>query len=304
MELTKEIIEAHKLGEDTVKAIQEYGAGIVANEKNAISEALKGEANANAEKILSGAAAKFEEMTKIKRNDGEKIADYVVRGSAEFLSGKSSELDQLKAEYLDKVKKAGAGDLDKIKAEYQQEKDDLLKKYADFDTFKEKAEKADNYEQELSGLKLQVAFGNVKPSFPDTANPYEVQAKWAEFVKGVQEKYIIELDGDNQAVYIAKENKFKTGKLADLVKADEAIQGLAAGRKQDGLGGKPKEGETEEIEGVPFKVTKGATNAEISKQVKEYLTSAEGKSLSVTSKEYSEQFSKLYSLIKQKTAAK
>ena len=63
--------------------------------------------------------------------------------------------------------------------------DSALQKYADYDDLKAKAEKADGYEKELSGLKLDVAFGKVKPTFPDTVNSYEAKYKWEEFTKKV-----------------------------------------------------------------------------------------------------------------------
>ena len=301
MELSQELIEAHKLDENAVKAINAFGASIVADEKNALTESLKSKANEDAEKILGGAADNIKELTGLERNQGQKIADYIDSATKHHLQGKQTELDNLKKEYEDKVKKASGEDLEKIKATYQQEKDDLLKKYADFDTFKEKAEKTDSLQKKMSTLTLQVAYGQVRPGFPDTVNSYEAKAKWADFVKATNEKYVVELDENNEAVYIDRENKFKTGKLEDLVKADETIQALLEGRKQEGLGGKGA-GEEQEIEGVPFKVKKDATNGEISKQVKEHLTKVE--KLAITSKQYSARFQELYHKItKQKTAA-
>ena len=61
--------------------------------------------------------------------------------------------------------------------------DELQKKTADYDTLKEQAEKADTLGEELSGLKLSVAFDSVKPKFADSVNEYEAKAKWDEFKK-------------------------------------------------------------------------------------------------------------------------
>lgn len=299
MELNQELIEKHGLSEDAVKDIVSFGAEFVANEKNALSEALKGEATKNAERILDGAASKIAELTGVKRGEGQKIADYITDASNKFLQSKQSKLDELKAEYEQKVKSAGGADLDKIKAEYQADKDELLKKYADYDELKEKATKADTYSQKLTEMQKQVAYGKVKPNFPESVNIYEAKAKWADFIKGVEEKYNIELDENNDPLYIAKDNKFKTGKLSDLVENDPIIKELAQGRQQVGLGTKPKEENT--IDGVPFTIQKGADKAAIQKKVRDYLTTEE--KLDFTSKEYSKRFNELYTKIKQETAA-
>lgn len=299
MELTKEVIEAAKLTEDQVKAVSEFGKDYIANEKKTLEDQFSGKANENAEKIIGGAAAKVEETTKIKRNEGEKIADYLQRVSTEFLTGKQSELDQLKKDYEDKIK--NVKDAGTLKDEFEKmklEKDEILKKYADYDELKEKATKADEYGKQLSGLKLEVAFNGVKPSFPDTVNTYEAKAKWDEFKKRVLEKYDIELV-DNEPMAISKENKFKTVKLSELVTKDETISALAQGRQQSGTGGKEKP--MTKIEGVPFDVPENATTAEISKLVREHVVKT---IKDVTSKEYAKQFAEIFGKIKkQKTAA-
>lgn len=300
MELEKEFIETNKLSEEQVSALSGKFDSLLADEKKALEESFKGEANKNAEGILSGAASLTEKQTGVKRNEGEKLADYLNRAASEYLVSKQKELDSLKGEYEEKVKKASGTDIEAIKKEYQTEKDELLKKFADYDELKEKASKADEYGEKLSGLKLQVAYSNVKPVFPDTVNQYEAKAKWDEFVKGVNEKYNIELDESNEAVYIDKENKFKTGKLADLVKADETISELVKGRQQGGLGGKEVKKVT--VDGIPFTIDENASNEQISKSIKEYLIS--NKKLDILSEEYAKQFSELHSKIKkQKTAA-
>jgi hypothetical protein len=194
--------------------------------------------------------------------------------------------------------------LDAIKKQYESEKDELLKKYADYDELKEKAGKADEYGQKLSGLKLQVAYQSVKPSFPDTVNAYEAKAKWEDFMKTTNEKYDIELDENNEAVYVDKENKYKTGKLADLVKADETISELAKGRAQGGTGGKTVD--KQKLDGIPFAIEMDATTEQISKTIKEYLTTEE--KLDFISQAYAKRFAELTKKVKeqiarQKTAA-
>lgn len=302
MELDQEFIEKNNLTEDQVKALGEKWDDTIANEKRTIEEQFKGQANKNAEGILQGVIDSINTKlgVSIPRNSGEKHAEYIERLSSEVLKTKQAEVEKLKADYEKKVKEAGAGDIESIKKQYQEEKDELLKKYADYDEIKEKAVKADEYGQKLTGLKLQVAYSNVKPAFPESVNSYEGKAKWGDFIKRTNEKYDIELDENNESVYIDKENKFKTGKLADLVKADDSISELLKGREQKGTGG--DQVTKEKIEGVPFAIKRGATTAEISKAIKDHLLS-DGKITSVTSKEYSDKFKEYFQKIKQKTAA-
>lgn len=295
MELTKEVIEAAKLTPEQVAAVSEFGKGVIAREKGAVEDVWKVKANKDAEGILSGAASKVEETTKIKRNEGEKIADYLNRASSEFLSSRQSELDKAKADYEKKIKDANPDALSKAYEELKAENDRIQKKYADYDTLKEKAGKADEYGQQLSGLKLEVAFNGVKPSFPDTANKYEVAAKWDEFKKATLDKYEIELV-DGQPMAISKENKYVTAKLSDLVAKSTELSELTKGRQQGGTGG--KEAGLETVEGIPFQVPANATNDQISAAVKKHLLESE--KLIVTSQEYAKKFAEYYSKIKNK----
>jgi hypothetical protein len=245
-------------------------------------------ANENAEGILNGAVSKIVEVTKVTRNQGEKVADYIVRANETHLSTLKTELETAKSDYAQKLKDF-KGD-DATKAELQKAKDELDKAkqtLANFDEIKAKADKYDETSQALSGLKLQVAFQGVKPNFPDTVNPYEAKAKWDEFVKGVQDKYTIELV-DGEAVCKDKENEYKTAKLSDLVSTNEDLTKLLQGRQQTGAGGKPIE--KTKIDGVPFEVPKNATTDERSTAIKEYLLKG---GIAVTSPDYSQKFAEL-----------
>lgn len=294
MELSKELIEKFNLPAEAVQGINEFGAGLITQERQTISEEFKGVANKNAEGILSGAMNETIELTGFSRNEGEHVAAFISRASKEFLKNKE---DALQKEYDQKLKNAEGGDLDRIKLDFETEKNDLLKKYADFDTIKGKADKADEYQANLSSLKLKVAFSDVKPSFPEGVNTYEINAKWAEFKNKVLEENHIELDENNEPVYISKENAYVTGKLKDLVDKDITIQELKKGRQQEGLGGQ-NNASAESIEGVPFKVD---TSKNVSIQIKDYLTN--NKKLDVLSRQYSKEFGELLSKIRQKTAA-
>lgn len=245
-------------------------------------------ANENAEGILNGAVSKIVEVTKVTRNQGEKVADYIVRANETHLSTLKTELETAKSEYAQKLKDF-KGD-DATKEELQKAKDELDKAkqtLANFDEIKAKADKYEETSQALSGLKLQVAFQGVKPNFPDTVNAYEAKAKWEDFVKGVQEKYTIELV-DGEAVCKDKENEYKTVKLSDLVSKDEELSKLSQGRQQTGAGG--KQVDKVKIDGVPFEVPKDASTEERSTAIKEYLLK-EG--VSITSPDYAKKFAEL-----------
>jgi len=289
MELSKEFIETNKLSEDQVKAVTEFGKTKIVE----VETEWKDKAHKDAQGILSGAAMSVEKLTGIKRKEGEKIADYYERSGVEFVSSKQSELDKLKTDYEEKIK--GVKDAGSLKDEYEKmksEKDEILKKYADYDVLKEKATQADTLGQELSGLKLNVAFTNVKPSFPDTVNAFEAKAKWDEFQKGVLAKNTIEII-DGEAIAIDKENQYKQTKLSELVAKDETLQALLKGRQQNGLNHKQIEKKT--VEGVPFEVPANGTNNQISDAIKDYLTKS---GVAITSPNYAAEFSKYLKLIK------
>jgi hypothetical protein len=239
------------------------------NKVATIKKEMDGKANDNAEAILNGAIAKVIDLTKVTRNQGEKVADYLQRSSDTFLSNKKTELETAKADYDKKIAEFKGDDATKAELEKaKQDYDAVLQKYADYDDLKAKAEKFEPLETEYKTMKLQVAFQGVKPSFPDTVNQYEVKAKWDEFVKEVQTIYNIEIvDGEARA--ISKENVHINKKLSELVEQDKNITELLQGRQQQGTG--HKTGKDKTIDGVPFAIPENATNEDISKLVNEYL---------------------------------
>lgn len=298
MELQKEFIETHKLSDDQVKAVTEYGKTVIATEKGKVEDEWKTKAHNDAQGILSGASENVEKLTGVKRKEGEKVADFIDRSAKEFTASQKSELEKLKSDYEEKIK--GVKDAGTLKEEYEKmksEKEEILKKTADYDTLKEKAAKADEYGQELTGLKRDVAFAKVKPAFPDTVNSFEAKAKWEAFEKSVLDKNTIELvDGEYMA--IDKENPYKTTKLSYLVAKDETLSALIKGRQQAGLGG--KETEKKKVDGVPFDVPANGTTKEISDAIRKHLIE---KGLDVTKKEYSDKFGEYMTLIKKQQTA-
>lgn len=286
MELSKELIEQHKLSEEQVKGITAFATDHIAAQK----KAWDSKANENAENILSGAIQYAQEKTgfKLERSQGEKAGDYLKRFSDGYLSNQKKELDVLKADYETKLKEFKGGDALKSELDAAKSKlDDALKKYADYEDLKGKAEKADEYSKQLFGLKQEVAFNNIKPSFPDTINPYEAAAKWGDFKKTVLEKYTLEIV-DGEPVAIDKENVHRQLKLKDLLLKDQPVQDLLKGRSQQGTGAHAATSRT--IEGVPFPVPDNADAAERSKLIREYL---EKQGMSITHSEYAKKFSEL-----------
>lgn len=267
MEFTKEFIEEQKLSDDQVKGI----TGITKDHIATLKKGWDTTANDNAERILDGAINDTQTKTgfSLKRDQGEKIGDYFNRFSEGFLSSKQTELEKAKSEYEDKMKDFKGGDAFKEELDKVTEKlDDALKKYADYDTLKEQASKAEEYGQQLSGLKLEVAFNAVKPTFPDTVNKYESKAIWKEFKAEVLLKNTIEIV-DGVPTTIDKENIHKTGKLEDLLLKHETIQKLLKGRKQVGTGA--IQVDLVDFKDVPFKVPKDADGQMRSKLIAEYL---------------------------------
>ena len=249
-------------------------------------------ANENAEGILQGAALKVTEVTKATRNQGEKIADFIVRASQQHLNNLKTDLETAKEEYNQKLKDFKGDEATKAElAQAKQALDEAKKTLADYDAIKDKASKYEPLETEYKNLKLQVAFQSVKPNFPESVNPYEAKAKWDEFVKGVEGKYIIELV-DGEAICKDKENEYKVVKLKDLVSDNESIKTLVAGRQQQGTGGKAI---TKKIEGMPFEIPENASRQEIHKLIESHIISKEG--IKISDSKYATRFSELWGKI-------
>lgn len=295
--VNEEFIKEHGLSEAQVNAFKTGYDSHIAE----IKKGWDGKALNDANKIIDGVIESAKKFTglDIPKNQGEKHAAYLERLGNEYFKGAKSEFEKSKLEYDEKIKNFKGAD--EMKAQLDKvitEKDGLLQKYASFDEFSDKATKYDALFDEHQKMKLEVAFGQVKPNFPDSVNPYEAAALWGEFKDKVLKDYDIEIV-DGKAVYKSKENEYKNGLLSDLVKSDETITELTKGRQQAGPNSKPVT--KEKIDGIPFEVPKGASVADISKSVKEYLTK---KGISVTSPEYTRLFSEYSRKIQeQQTAA-
>lgn len=287
--ITEEVKTKLNLTDEAIAELTPLYENKVADLKKEFGET----ANTNAEKIIEGAVKSTEEATGVKREVGEKNADYLKRVGSVYLATLKTEVEQLKTEYQTKLKEFKGDEATSKELQEVKEALDLAKQtLADYDSVKEKASKYDETAEQLSGLKLQVSFQSVKPSFPDTVNEYEAKAKWDIFVNGVREKYNIELV-EGEAIAIDKENEHKRTKLKDLVDKDEELIKLLQGRNQQGMGANQKD--LKKVEGVPFDVPKDATSEERSKLIKDYLIS---QNVPVTSQEYSTKFAELNTKIK------
>lgn len=301
MELDKDFIETNKLSEDQVKAVSGYGKTYSDNLIADTKKTYDGKANADAEAILNGAAGKIAEITSIARNQGEKMGEFISRSWGEFSKEGQTKLEKAQKDYEDKIKDFKGDDATREELEKARLKlDDTLKKYADYDTLKETADKYNPLLESNNSMKMEVSFGQVKPSFPDTVNEYEAAAKWAEFKSGVLKTHTIELV-DGVAMAVDKENVHKVTKLKDLIAKDESINKLLEGRQQKGSNA--NQSKLSKVEGVPFDVPENAlADAKIRSQIiKEHLTKA---GVGVTDSNYSKKFTELNNkIMKQKNAA-
>lgn len=241
-----------------------------------------GKANENAERIIQGAADKVESITGIKREQGQKLADYLSVAGEKYLTGTKAELEKKMKEFSgDATLKA---ELDQVKAKL----DELKQKEAKFADWEQNDYKTkfEETSQKMTAMERKVAFANIKPAFPETVNPYEARAKWGEFEKRITDKYEIRISEDGEAMAVDKTNEYKVVKLSDLLKADKEITELVKAREVKGLGSGAKG--NEKIEGVPFEVPVNATPEERTKAIKDYLTNE--LKLSITSSEYASKF--------------
>ena len=292
MEFTKEFIEANGLNEEQIAAVTGFVQDeIVPN----IKKEYDGKANENAEGILTGASkyAKEKFGVDLDREKGEKFGDYLQRISDAGLSTKLENLKIKEAELEEKLKNFKGSDEVKQKLlDAQKKNDDLLKQVAELEPLKGMDTLLQEKDQELVGLKRQVAFNGVKPNFPDTVNEFEADAKWKMFVNAFDEKYNLELI-DGIAYGVDKENHHKKVKLSDVVKADENINNLLQGRQQKGTGADPVA--MKKVDGLPFDIPKNASSEDLTKVVREHLL---GKLGIITHKDYAKEFADLYTKAK------
>lgn len=262
--INEEIKKSLGLTDDQIDGLKPVHESYIAEQKKAWDT----KANTDAEGILSGAASKIEEVTSIKRNQGEKLADFYVRAGNEFLTNQKTEIETLKTEYAQKLKDFNGGDA--TKAELEKSKKDLdeaLIKLADYDDIKAKADKYEPLETEYKNLKDKVFFQNEKPTFPDTVNPYEAEAKWNKFVNSFNEKWEKTFDENGKSIAVAKDNPHLKKELKELISSDEDLKTLLNGRQQAGTGGKIGH----KVGDLDISLPENPTSEDKSKAINDYL---------------------------------
>ena len=294
MELDQQIIEQTGLTEDQVKAVTGYYSEQIPN----LKKEWDGKANENAERIVEGAISSTikEFGLEIKRGEGEKNKDFLARVNKTVIEKEKESVNSLKSEYEIKLKEFKGGDA--LKSELDDVKkrlDQAQQKSAQFDEWSENDYKGKFEEttNKLTEMSKRVSFAKVKPKFPDTVNPYELNAKWKEFETEIDTKYILSLDSNDEPICIDRENSHSKKKLADLVKENETVQSLMHEYQPNGLGAK-----VIKIEGLPFSVKEGEN---VTTAIDTYLTS---KGLRTTSQEYGIEYQKLWKAYREKTPNK
>lgn len=284
----EENIKAANLTPEQIAALTPKMADYVSEQK----KSWDGKANNDAEAILSGAAKYLQEKTGVKedRQQGEKFGDYLSRISEKAIENKKTEVDKLKADYETKLKDFKGDEATKSELEAAKTKlDDAMKKLADYDDLKDKADKYEKTSGELSEYKKKVAYSSVKPSFSKDANEYEVKAKWKAFQDATEAKYNIE-QGENDEYYaVDKENQHKKVKLSDLVAANEDLKTLIGEKAKAGVGSK---GAKITVEGMDVEMTDEVKkdSAARTKAIREQLAK---ENLTPASPNYSKRFAEL-----------
>lgn len=296
MELNEEQVKEIGLSEEQVTKVKELTDTYEAD----LKKEWDGKANTDAEAILDGVVAPLEELTGIKREKGQKAVPYLELASKNYFEGTRSTLERKQAELQKKIDEGGGDETIRAELEKANGLIDGYKqteaKYADY----EKNDYKGKWEQANKDLEAQtddVAFGSVKPAFPDNVNEYEAKGRWNEFINDTKSKFHIK-KVDKEWICIDKENEYKTIKLEQLVKDNEPISQLSKGREAKGTGGKKQV----DIEDVPFKLPENATPQERQRAIKEYLTNV--RKLAITSNEYTKEFSDLNKKILEKNPAK
>jgi hypothetical protein len=251
-------------------------------------------ANENAERIISGAILDIEKKTGIKRENGQKVADYILSAGSLHVSGRENSLKEKELSLEKKLKEVPNSELVlKELNETKSQLDVLKQKAAKFQEYEET-----DYKQLYSDLKLENekvlienAFNSVKPQIPNTVNQFEADYRWNEFKLKVNKTFDIK-QVDGEYVAVDKQNEYRIVKLKDLVSKDENILKLVDGKKINGTGSVEQ---SKTIDGVPFMIPSNADKAQITGLIREYINTK--LKIEFTDPIYSKKFSELYSKV-------
>jgi len=301
MPITEEFKEKHNLSDEQIAAVNEY---IEQVETPTIQKQFNDKANKDAEAILDGAAKAVERVTGVKREKGQKIADYFTTAGSSYVDNTlAKEKENLEAEKKRYEKAIKDGGNDHLKEQLEETKNKLEELKKNEATYKEliEGDYKSKYEQLVENnkqLKDKTAFNMVKPSFPETVNKYEADAKWKEFESNISKEYNIVFDGDTPMA-VSKENEYISKKLSDLVAKDETLSELLKGRQQRGTGARTG---TKKLEGVPFDLPDDNDPQKVRQAIADYVLEHEAKGKGTASPEFAQAFAKYNVLIRQKTA--
>lgn len=248
-----------------------------------------GKASKDADGILDSIAKAQAEKYgyTVPRAQGEKYDDYLAKLDEHRFGSLKSDYESKKSEYDRLVKDFDGGKAQKAQIEQLAgELDQAKQKLANFDELSEKANKADEFETKYNSLKQSFAYTQVKPTFPDTVNPYEAKAKYDAFIEKTNEKYHIVIDESNVAWAVSKENEHSKKKLSELVSADKELTELAAGRQQQGTGARENKGN---VAGLEIDIPIGAERSEASRLINAHLDAKK-----LTGEERTAEFTKLW----------
>lgn len=265
--ITEEIAKELNLTPDQIAGIKPLYENDLATKKQGWDTL----ANDNAEKIIIGAITATTEKFKIDlpREQGEKNADYLARLNAKVVETNQSNIQRLEKELAQKVKDFNGGEATKEELQKAQKAlDEAQLKLVDYDDLKAKAGQLEEIQTKYSSLEERVYFQNEKPSFPDTVNKYEAEAKWNAFLKSFDEKWNREFDDKGNSIAVSKENPHLKKTLKELVEADTELKPLLEGRKQEGTGGKTG---GKKLEGLEIELPENPTSEDKSKAINAYL---------------------------------
>lgn len=289
-----------KLTPEQVAALLPKETEFMAGQKQAwekeVEPVWSKKANDNAENILRDVSGRVEAISGIKREPAQKYADYLQQASELYFKGKETSLKEKELKLEKLIADGNGGEAAKAQlAEVQRKLEVLQQKEALFAEYEKEnyKEKYLNLSTEVQHTKENNAFLSVKPAFSDKVNKYEAAAKWDAFIKSVKAKHTIEFDSEGNAIAIDKENKFKTSKLEELVKADKELTELVKGSKQiTGTGA--TSGKVVNYDGIPFELPENATTEQKTIAIRNYLTAKGiGKLDTNYGKEFAEMMNKI-----------
>ncbi len=303
IELTADIANELELKEESVKKINTFFSDIFKEKIQEETKEVKASASKNAEKIIDDIVSSTEQKIGVKKNDGEKHADYLKRVNLEVadnLSKQRKEVDDQKKDLEKKIKEGAGNDtfvkeFDELKGKYST----LQAKEADFDKLigsgivDEHKELVTNH----TLLKSKVAFQSGVPGDLPKINEFERLERFRRAEQDINTRFNIE-EKDGKLIYSDKLNEYKKHEPIDLIKNHEEIKAIykQESNKTNGVSttGQPTVAITGLSEPVPLK----ATNEIISELAeKKTISDSEG-AINRAHPSYAPTFKKNHKLIK------